>query len=322
MAKLHLHTFNNGKDLSQTLWRGLQILEFVAGRPSAPTIRQLSQELKLPKSVVHRLAATLEESEYLQKWNTGYRLGLKLWWLGCSAIRGMELRQVARPYLEELAMKTQELVNVAILDGKEVLYIDKLDCLQSVRAHIPIGGRAPAYCVATGKAILAHHDKADLEKMLCDMKRFTDRTVIGSKAMIKHLEQIRKRGYSLNLGEYHSDVGGIAAPIRNADGTVIAAVGVTAPIHRLNRETVPRLALLTRRAAEGISRALGYNSMNGQPALGRGGFDKKAALEVRISHIASGNKTPLQEAKRPGRTQHAFYKALDRKRARMKKNTS
>ena len=83
-------------------------------------------------------------------------MGTKLWSLGCAAIQGLEIREVSRPYLEDLSSKTNELVALSVLDGQEVVYLDKIDCSQSVRAYIPIGGRAPAYCISTGKAILAH----------------------------------------------------------------------------------------------------------------------------------------------------------------------
>jgi DNA-binding IclR family transcriptional regulator len=184
---------------------------------------------------------------------------MKLWWLGCSAIRRLELSHIAQPHLQGLALSTRELVNTAVLDGKEVVYIEKLDSLQSVRAHIPIGGRAPAHCVATGKAIMAYLDEAELSKILAGMKKFTDRTIVGIEPMKKHLEQVRKRGYSINAGEYHADVGGLAAPIRDAAGRVIAAIGVTAPINRLTRATIPRIAQLTIRAGEAISYGLGFN---------------------------------------------------------------
>ena len=254
----------NDKQTSQTLLRGLKILEFIARGGSGLSIRQLAGEVKLPRSIVHRLISTLEDAGYLQKNSPmpGYRLGTKLWWLGCAAIQELEIKEVARPHLEDLAAKTKELVNIAILDGKEVLYIDKIDSSQSVRAHIPIGGRAPAYCVATGKAILAHLEDEEVIKIISSAKKVTDKTVTGIDHFRDHLAEIRRRGYSINLGEYHDDVGGIAAPIRDGEGNVVAAVGITFPLNRGTSKNILRFGSLTMEAAAAMSRKLGYADAN------------------------------------------------------------
>jgi IclR family KDG regulon transcriptional repressor len=177
------------KQTSQTLLRGLKILELTASGKSNIPIRELAKEANLPRSIVHRLISTLEGEGYIQKnsANPGYRLGTKLWSLGCAAIQGLEIREVARPYLEDLSAKTDELVALGALDGREVVYLDKIDCAQAVRAYISIGGRAPAYCISTGKAILAHRGDQEVIKIASSMKKFTDHTVIGMEALKKHL---------------------------------------------------------------------------------------------------------------------------------------
>ena len=124
------------KQTSQTLLRGLKILELTASGKSNLPIRELAKEVNLPRSIVHRLISTLEGEGYIQKnsANPGYRLGTKLWSLGCAAIQGLEIREVSRPYLEDLSSKTNELVALGVLDGREVVYLDKIDCSQAVRA--------------------------------------------------------------------------------------------------------------------------------------------------------------------------------------------
>ena len=251
---------NRAKQTSQTLFRGLKILELTASGKSNLPIRALAKELKLPRSIVHRLITTLESEGYIQKnsANPGYRLGTKLWSLGCAAIQGLEITEVARPYLEDLSSKTNEVVALGVLDGREVVYLDKIDCSRAVRAYIPIGGRVPAYCISTGKAILAYRGDHELIKIASAMKKFTDYTVIGIAALKKHLAEIRRRGYSINLGEWHEDLGGVASAIRNRDGNVVAAVGVTVPTHRLAKENIDQLGRLVMKAAATISDHLGY----------------------------------------------------------------
>jgi len=181
-----------------------------------------------------------------------------LWSLGCAAIQGLEIREVSRPYLEDLSSKTNELVALSVLDGQEVVYLDKIDCSQSVRAYIPIGRRAPAYCISTGKAILAHRGDHEVIKIASSMKKFTDHTVIGREALKKHLAEIRRRGYSINFGEWHEDLGGVASPIRDRESNVVAAIGITVPIHRLAKENIDQLGRLVMKAAAVISDELGY----------------------------------------------------------------
>jgi IclR family transcriptional regulator, KDG regulon repressor len=254
---------NKAKQTSQTLLRGLKILELTASGKSNLPIRELAKEVNLPRSIVHRLIATLEGEGYIQKnpVNPGYRLGTKLWSLGCAAIQGLEIREVARPYLEDLSSKTNELVALGVLDGREVVYLDKIDCSQAVRAYIPIGGRAPAYCISTGKAILAYRGDDELIKIAASMKKFTDHTVIGLAALKKHLAEIRRRGYSINFGEWHEDLGGVASEIRDREGHVVAAIGITVPIHRLAKENIGPLGRLVMKAAATISNELGYGGL-------------------------------------------------------------
>jgi DNA-binding IclR family transcriptional regulator len=181
--------------------------------------------------------------------------------LGCAAIQGLEIREVGRRYLEDLSSKTNELVVLGVLDGREVVYLDKIDCSRAVRAYIPVAGRAPAYCISTGKAILAHRSDHELITIAASMKKFTDHTVIGVLALKKHLAEIRRRGYSINFGEWHEDVGGVASAIRDRDGNVVAAVGVTVPTHRLAKENIDQLGQLVMKAAVIISDALGYGGL-------------------------------------------------------------
>ena len=254
------------KQTSQTLLRGLKILELTASGKSNLPIRELAKEINLPRSIVHRLISTLEGEGYIQKnsANPGYHLSSKLWSLGCAAIQGLEVKEVARPHLEGLSSNTNELVALGILDGRELVYLDKIDCSQAVRAYIPIGGRAPAYCISTGKAILAHRGDDEVMRIASSMKKFTGHTVVGVAALKKHLAEIRKRGYSINFGEWHEDLGGVASAIWDRDGNVVAAIGITVPIHRLAKENIDPLGRLVMKAAAEISHELGYAGLKKQ----------------------------------------------------------
>jgi IclR family KDG regulon transcriptional repressor len=255
---------------SQTLARGLKLLDLVAdGREGAP-VRDLAAAMRLPRSIVQRLLYTLEAEGFLERHpsQVGYRLAIKLWGLGCAAIRRFDLRDVARPALASLAAKTTEMTKIGVLDRHEVIYLDGIDCPQPVRAYVPIGGRAPAHSVATGKAILAFLPPERLADLDVAMKRYTRRTVVGKDAFATELAQIRRRGYAINRGEWEDGVGAIAAPVFDAHGEPVASVGIILPVIRLSAAKVSQMASLTMAAAAEVSRRLGHHE---QPRARRAG---------------------------------------------------
>ena len=120
-------------------------------------VRELAAAMSLPKSIVQRLLYSLEDEGYLERHpsQVGHRLTMKLWSLGCTAVRRLDVPSVARPVLEQLALKSDETAKISVLDGDDVVFVDSINSSQIVRAFLPLGGRAPAHSVATGKAILA-----------------------------------------------------------------------------------------------------------------------------------------------------------------------
>lgn len=245
---------------SQTLARGLKLLDLVAdGREGAP-VRDLAATMRLPRSIVQRLLYTLEAEGYLERHpsGVGYRLAIKLWGLGCAAIRRFDVRDAARPTLEALAARTSEMTKIGVLDRHEVVYVDGIDCPQPVRAYVPIGGRAPAHSVATGKAILAFLPPERLADIAATMKRYTRRTVVERDAFAAELVQIRRRGFAVNRGEWEDGVGAIAAPVFDARGEAVASIGIILPVIRLGAAKVNQMAGWTVAAAAEVSRRLGH----------------------------------------------------------------
>jgi DNA-binding IclR family transcriptional regulator len=254
------------KELSQTLSRGIKLLELIANSREGTSVRDLALEMRLPRSIVQRLLYTLENDGFLERHPSqiGYRLSMKLWVLGCAVIRRVRVRDIARPYLEELAQKTKEMAKLGVLDGHEVVYIDRVDCLRAIRAYVPIGGRAPVHSTSTGKAILAFLSPQKLAEVTASIKRFTKRTLVTKEELAKQLEEVRKRGYATNLGEWEDEVGGVAAPIRNANNEVIASIGVIAPLSRLTPKRVAKIGDLVLKSAADIARELGHEVQDSQ----------------------------------------------------------
>jgi DNA-binding IclR family transcriptional regulator len=239
--------------LSQTLARGLKLLDLIAAGHEGVAVRDLAAAIGLPRSIVQRLLQTLEAEGFLERHpsQVGFRLAIKLWSLGCIAIRRLNVREVARPVLEELARKTNEMVKIGVLDGHDVVYVDGIECPRAVRAYVPIGGRLPAHSIATGKAILAYLPAGSLDEIFAS----TD-----AAALARDLERTRKRGYAINRGERDQEVSAIAAPLFDAHGDAIGSVGVIMPSSRLTSGNTPQLGSLVSDAAADISGKLGYRA--------------------------------------------------------------
>jgi DNA-binding IclR family transcriptional regulator len=241
--------------LSQTLARGLKLLDLIAAGYEGVAVRDLAAATGLPRSIVQRLLQTLEAEGFLERHpsQVGFRLAIKMWSLGCIAIRRLNVREVARPVLEELARKTNEMVKIGVLDGHDVVYVDGIECPQAVRAYVPIGGRLPAHSIATGKAILAYLPAGNLNEILASTNGDAD-------ALGKDLERTRKRGYAINRGERDQDVSAIAAPLFDAQGDAIGSVGVIMPSGRLTSAKTMQLGTWVSGAAAEISSKLGYGA--------------------------------------------------------------
>lgn len=258
------------KESSQTLARGLKLLQAVAEGGEGVAVRELARAAGLPRSIVQRLLHTLEAEGFLEKHpsQVGYRLTIKLWGLGCASVRRLSVRDVARPHLEDLARRTSEMTKLGVLDGNDVVYIDRVECPQAVRAYVPIGGRAPAHLVATGKAILAFLPSAERSAGTTAPRARDDS---GQKALRLELEKIRRRGYAINRGDWEQSVGAMAAPVFDAQGDVVASIGIILPSHRLTAAKAAQMGPWIAASAAEISRQLGHNAGRAVPLMKRAG---------------------------------------------------
>lgn len=260
---------------AKALMKGLDVLEALAADRCELTLADLARALELPKATAHRIVHALASRGYLERDSrTGaYRLGLRVWQLGCHVVNQLRLREVARPFLEQLATKTEEHVNLCILDGNEAVFIDIIESPKPVRPYTYLGGRVPAYCSATGKAMLAFQTEEVISGVLRKgLKPFTDRTIVEPRRLRGELHRIRSMGYAVNLEEWREDVCGLAAPVWNHENKVVGAVSITTLASRFDEQEFSSPVLA---AARGISHALGYlegeDSVNaGRETHGRG----------------------------------------------------
>jgi len=227
----------NGPGLSQSLERGLAVLG--AFTPDRPTlgISELARDLNLTRSTTHRYVATLATLGFLRQDDSTrkYRLGPRVLDLGFSVLGSLELRDIAAPHLRRLTDVTGHTSNLAIRDDTDVILIDRMRGRPGRYHHLEftlhVGSRIPAYCSATGKALLAFLPRADLDQILdrIDLVQRGPKTLTSKKALLAELEQVRRTGLATNDEELESALRSIAAPVRSRTGQVVAAINVAVP---------------------------------------------------------------------------------------------
>lgn len=239
--------------------RTLDVLEALTRAGSAVSFTELCEATSTPKATMHRLLQTLQSRGYVSQDASGrYAAGIRCFELGSLWAQNLDLRQVAAPYLAELNQQTRETVHLGIYEHGDVIYIDRLESPQQVIAKSHVGRRCPATCVATGRVLLAYSDSGEIARVLDEpLPSFTKRSVTDPDELADMLGQIRATGYGINHGSYRDEVGGLAAPIRDHTGGVVASVGVCLPEHRFSADRTSLLQDATVTAAVNVSIALG-----------------------------------------------------------------
>ena len=239
----------------------IRLLTSFSGQENELGITTLASRLRLAKSTVHRLAATLTSAGFLeQNSETGkYRLGVALFELGALVRRRMDVANEARPKLRELLEKTGETVQLGIVDHYSVLYVYEMESPRAIRMAAAVGGRAPLHCTAVGKVLLAFQP-ADYVKQVIErgLTAYTAKTNTKRDAVLGMLEEVRLREYAIDDEESEGGLRAIAAPVRNHSGAVIAALGVAAPVQRMSKRTMHTCVPSVIETANAVSARLGY----------------------------------------------------------------
>lgn len=248
--------------VSRSVLSALEILGSFDGASAPQSLSEISRRLKIPKATAHRILAALEAAEFVVRDEPTrmYRLGLRIWELAARNFAQPNLIQSARPVLVALAARAEETSLLAVLADVDVVYLDMVDAPQRIRAYFRVGERLPAYGVGSGKAILAYSDAAVVQRVIADgFRHRTRRTIRSRRQLLDELKATRERGYSVALGEWYDEVGAIAAPVFEHGGTVIAALGVSGPLSRLESR-VGTLGPVVRRYADQLSSVLGWRA--------------------------------------------------------------
>ncbi|MBN8942442.1 MAG: IclR family transcriptional regulator [Rhizobiales bacterium] len=248
--------------MDKAFTKGLKLLETLARSEKPRGITDLATELNFTKSNVHRVLSTLQAAGYVQQIpsNSTYELTTKLWELGNEVMRRMDLLQVARPAMTKLAAITGETVHLSVLRGTDVIYLDKIESEHHIRAHTSVGMRAPAFTMATGKAMLAHMPDSYLELFVPHLKSYTSTTRTTIEELRADVELARRQGYALvSHGEWREGIAACAAAILGRSGEVVGAIGMSGPDTRVKRKQLQQFSGDVVEAAHTISTVLGYS---------------------------------------------------------------
>lgn len=253
---------NESQAGTQTLLRGLAIIEACAN--GARDMRAFAAALGTTRSTTHRLVSSLVQARYLRNNAQGYLLGPKLIELGTIALEQMPLTAVARPHLERLSEATLDTIHLGVRDGDDVLYIDKIPGSRGLEMRSRIGHRMPLASTGIGKALMLDlspqtwgvlYDGAQRARQGV---RFEHDARSDKPVFLQKMVRYSAASYSFDLEENEPSIRCVAAPIRDASGTIIAAVSVASTVPYMPLERMDELVPIVQREARAISEELGW----------------------------------------------------------------
>jgi DNA-binding IclR family transcriptional regulator len=264
---------SNPKDryLINSILRASNILKCFTKGKAHFKISELARELRLDRSTTYRILLSLEKCGFVEKdKRTGeYSLGLSTFEIGNTYLRQMDFIKISKPVMMELALKVQETVHLAVLSDTEIIYVDKVDSPRTLGVMSKIGQRAPVYCTALGKVLLAFQPDHEQLRIIRKIRLtpLTPRTIISKQKLIEELKAIREQGYSLDHREIEQEVECIGAPIRDHLGNVIAALSISGPERKINTPMERQYVNQVMGAAAIVSSKMGYMGNPQSPPL-------------------------------------------------------
>jgi len=244
----------------QSVSRAIQIIRCFENSEELG-VTEISKIVGLHKSTAFGLISTLEINKLLEKNNsTGkYRLGLELFRLGTKV--NSTLRHIAMPYLEKLVKMYQETVNLVVRDNLSVIYLEKVESTRSMHISTSVGGRLPLHCTAVGKTIMAHLPYEELQSILnkAEFTKYTNNTLCNPESILESLEKARKNGYAEDNEELEIGLICIAAPIFNHFNSPAAAISLSGPAFRMNKDFRKEAGAALIKFTREISEKMGYS---------------------------------------------------------------
>ncbi|MED4910961.1 IclR family transcriptional regulator [Brevibacillus centrosporus] len=245
---------------NKTVVKSMELLNLFIEH-SRLSLNEMVELSGIPKTSIHRMVGSLEGMDFLQKGEDGkYSLGLLFLQFGQLVAERLDIRQIALPAMTKLRDQVEEAVNLIIRDGKEAIYIEKLDTNHPVRLYTKIGRRSPLYAGACSRIILSYIEEKERERYLqeTELNPFGHGTITDKERLRQELEQARDKGYTISYSELENDTVSIAAPIFDHTGRLVAGISIAGPQVRFEKERIPDLIGHLLKTSEEISRELGW----------------------------------------------------------------
>ncbi len=241
-----------------SLARGIKIIELLVEK-ECMSVTEVASELDIHRTVSHRFLATLHELGYVKKdKQSRYRLSFRLFEMGMKLSNAFDIRQIARPYMQELASMSNETVNMGQLDGHEVIIIDKIVSREVLRRDLMIGARLPLHASAQGKILLALLPEKDQEELInkISFQVYTPNTIVCLSDLLSELKKIRSSGVAINDEEEDIGIRGISAPIFDHEGKATFALSIAGVTRRMTDEKLDLLKEPIMNATKEISQQI------------------------------------------------------------------
>lgn len=245
--------------LIPNLSNAVAILELLADASESVSLGEICDRVRIPKTSAFRILSTLCHEGMAVKEGKAYVIGPRFVRLGLRAVGGVEIRKMARPFLNTLTHRTGETSHLATRSGHSVLVLEVCESPNPLKTSSPAGTLLPLHCTSIGKVILAFDIRDRLSEFLEGrvLEKKTDRTLDTAKKLAAECARIVEQGYALDDQEFFESVRCLAAPVFDARGTLVAALGITATTLRFKKSMVPRVAQAVTEAAGELSRSLG-----------------------------------------------------------------
>jgi DNA-binding IclR family transcriptional regulator len=236
--------------------RATRILSSFDSDHTEQGVSEIAQITGLHKATAHRIIMTLLNSGFLERTADGekFRLGIRMVELGLGALRRLDVRRAAQPYMQMLVDEFQEICTLGIFDRGQVLYVEVVHSNHSLTIAARVGRHLPAHCTASGKVLLAFLPPEVAESVLrAPLVAHTEKTITSPERLREELQVVRQRGYAVADEELEVGIWAISAPIQDIDRNVVAAMSIPFPINRLDSERIPEIAQALLEAANTVS---------------------------------------------------------------------
>lgn len=252
----------------QVIDRASEVLSVLSRHPDGMTLTELTRETGLHKATVLRFLTSLQQNGLAEKQASGkhWALGPAIFEMASRAGRRHDLREIARPIMQAICDETGQTVQLAVLGGNEISYVEKVEPADLVvKINSQVGSRRPVHCTALGKAICAHLDR-DTVRAILDahgMEARTARTITSPEAFERELQTVREQGHAMDDREYNDLVTCAAAPVRNAAGIVVAGLSISIPGISSEADRQAEIVEAVKEGASQVSRRLGWDGVEG-----------------------------------------------------------